>query len=1362
MKQKFLGWLGEQAHTLAPLALIALIAGIGYLTFPDSLTWTLAHITFIIWAFIFILLPLSRAIISNRRRQAAQERGRVTAPKDPYPPYAQAWRDWFDLVIMLDTRKRRITYAALTLGVIAIGVLMPTGRTAPNAPTLTNLPDDLALLAEGWEFNGTTTFIALAAPLIWFLILAHRCRNVTRARAESINLIYNMASNTLKYPRKARGIRKEEIPFQSANGAIKVKKWNGITKPEIFWITAPVTLDVNDMEPWNTLQANLDKRLPAENGWHFEFDKQGRGVTVMPSQYPMSIIWEGQQHPDPLTYYVGADLDAPGELLEFTFSDTSPHSATVGGTGSGKASHYMDKMPGMRDGVIGYYRNYEYEIGDYLFDPETGAPTQITAFSDWMQEQVYRVHLSDGSYKDVSADHRWTTYDRAARRSESRGKIERNREGWLSADQISALHTEAEFPSDDHISLKELATLAGLNQPNKVMYELASAVGVSKEQTIMKECHYPAQTFEQRQNVVVFADRKKTLNALLSYYENSRNNTNLTERREVIASMKATGSKDITGYEMSRALGVDWSNLKRTLIRAGVEDFSREMRLVTVSVPEKTVMKEHGVVNFYPRRDMCLALAEMGADPWHDQRHLRAMPKVRTTAEILETLNAGEYTNHSLKATTPVQFPEHDLHCDPYVVGAWLGDGITNAMRWDVSYWASEDPELLDEMRAVEPSLSFEYYKDAPSGNSAIYRSKGFSSILPADAVREDAEWSKSGLRKQVPEAYLFGSVDQRWSLLQGLMDTDGSVTPEGNCEFYQSDRGFAEQVRSLVLSLGMVATLRERDAGYVKEGERVVCRVAWTVAFTPPVGARVFRLARKQGRLDASEDVRREFVSGHRYVVDVEVLDSVEKMRCIAVDAPSHQFLLGEDFVPTHNTSVTEAIVAQAATKPMPWSAEGDPLYAQTYIIDPKGPFANRWSGRPNIHVVNGTRDTSNEEGDSISGIEAMSVIVDEFTDLMNARGQIIDDAGLAKWLDFSDEKKRELRLVPYFICLDEYLDHTDKITSKSEQATRDNEARQVLTEKVLLIARKGRSFGFHIMLIAQMANMTAIGSALMRQLIARIIMGNMDVNSYQTFFGTTDVPLLPTQKSNGKGIPGRGRLMNAPGTQINRMQAFWFGGEENSETLDQFLPKAGAEALAGADEDEEYQGEPLQAEPVVDSDVESDPEPEKVEEVAPEPEKPKKKPAPKKEKPKESETVEADDLFTGSDEGGEECMVGPHVAPSVRKCDNPKCENKVCKDHKQSPDGSLWVCPDCGKKHVLTKNLGQSLYPWVLSTAKRAGASVAWSRMNPGVEVLVRMEGVEIVKITGVSGDVKSLNGTETATSMPAVRKMVQGALK
>lgn len=57
MKQKFLGWLGEQAHTLVPLALIALIAGIGYLTFPDSLTWTLAHITFIIWAFIFILLP---------------------------------------------------------------------------------------------------------------------------------------------------------------------------------------------------------------------------------------------------------------------------------------------------------------------------------------------------------------------------------------------------------------------------------------------------------------------------------------------------------------------------------------------------------------------------------------------------------------------------------------------------------------------------------------------------------------------------------------------------------------------------------------------------------------------------------------------------------------------------------------------------------------------------------------------------------------------------------------------------------------------------------------------------------------------------------------------------------------------------------------------------------------------------------------------------------------------------------------------------------------------------------------------------------------------------------------------------------
>jgi hypothetical protein len=56
-------------------------------------------------------------------------------------------------------------------------------------------------------------------------------------------------------------------------------------------------------------------------------------------------------------------------------------------------------------------------------------------------------------------------------------------------------------------------------------------------------------------------------------------------------------------------------------------------------------------------------------------------------------------------------------------------------------------------------------------------------------------------------------------------------------------------------------------------------------------------------------------------------------------------------------------------------------------------------------------------------------------------------------------------------------------------------------------------------------------------------------------------DLGILPTARLvNGrlKGIPGRGRLMNAPGQAIHKVQIAWFGGSSNLDALDKFLPRA------------------------------------------------------------------------------------------------------------------------------------------------------------------------------------------------------------
>lgn len=1372
---KILNTLKSSARIAVPLLIVLGLGAFGYLGFPWSVEWLLAHMGVVLLVMIFPLLRLGWALVNNQRKQEARDpKNKSIVPKPMLRPFGQAWRDWFDLTWMVDSIKRRIFNLIATVVTVAATVMVPFGRTAPDAPTITSFND----LSAGWSldtpYGKAGIAIAIGMPLLWLAIIAFRAHSVTKEREGAIEMIYNISASCLKYPRKSTRVRPDEMAFQTPRGAIDVKKWKGLTDPEIFFVAAPISMDINDKEKWNTLQANLETKLPSDTGWHFEFDPRGKGATVMPASYPMSVLWDGEQDDDPLTFLLGADLDNPGEFLRFTFGETSPHSATVGGTGSGKhlVSLTIIATPN------GFVKNEDLNIGDQLIDPE-GNITNIIAFSDWVEKPIYRMHYSDGTFFDCSDTHRHVTYDRAARRSESRNKTERKRQGWLSDEAIAILNAEADTcDPTDHISLKELATLAGLNHVNKAIYDLADAIGASKEQTILKECYYAEQVVEQKQEVVVFSDRKETLTTLSAYYKGARNQ-NVRANALKVESLLETDRPDLTSVELRQVLDTDWSNISRTLQRAGIDTGVKEKRTVALKVPAKTVMKESGVINFYPRRDMCRELARMGSEPWHDQQHLRNMPKVRTTQEILDTLKVGEYVNHSVHVTEPVKYPERTLQCHPYVLGAWLGDGVTTAVRQSTTTWSSSNPEVLEELIRLGP-ITANLYKEpadiSPISKTTVHLVQGFRDILPADAVRP-SDKRKSGIMKQIPDAYMFASVEQRWALLQGLMDTDGSVNKEGNCEFYQSDKHLAQQVRSLVASLGMVATIHEKQGVYKDcNGDNVDCQVCYTVAFTPPPGAKVFRLERKQSRLDSSNDLRREYVNQHRYIVDVEVLPQTGRMRCIAVDSPTHQFLVTDQYVATHNTSVTEAIVAQAATKPMPWSDPSDPIYATIYIIDPKGPFANRWVDRPNITVVNGTRDTVNDDGDPISGIEAMQEMVDRYVDAMNERGHLIDSYGLAKWLDLPEEVLRRERLAPWFICLDEYLDHTDKITGKSEQAERDNTARQILTEKVLLVARKGRSFGFHIMLIAQMANMTVIGNALMRQLIARIIMGNMDAPTYQTFFGTTEVPVLPTTRvvdGKRKGIPGRGRIMNAPGQDIHRMQAFWFGGRENSDTLDKHLPRSGAAPagpeMAEADIDDYIVDEhgpvvALTPENVAEETINDKPvpKPEPEESPAPAPQQPPKSP--------KVEVVNADDLFGEEQPEApkpvqgkfEPCVVCETTTKMTKPCANPKCENYVCIEHHKSPDGVMWACPTCAKSHVLTKMRLGTLYPEIKSKAEKAGGTAIWSKKTGKVEVSVRVDNVEIVKITGSPEGVEGMDGNSVVNTPADIRKMVTAALK
>lgn len=246
---------------------------------------------------------------------------------------------------------------------------------------------------------------------------------------------------------------------------------------------------------------------------------------------------------------------------------------------------------------------------------------------------------------------------------------------------------------------------------------------------------------------------------------------------------------------------------------------------------------------------------------------------VRTTREIARTLTTPRgRRNHAIPVAAPLQLPEIALPLDPYVLGAWLGDGNTRD-----GHITSADPEVIFEIEAAGWQT-----RKVPSAQYG-WRIVGLTTKLRELGILGN---------KHVPAAYLRSSASQRLALLQGLMDTDGYIDAAGAAQFTSTLPALADAVCELVVSLGMKAHRREaraklngRDCGPVSE-----------VAFTPTLP--VCRLSRKLGRI---RPVTRR-TTRFRYVVLCDPIPPVP-MRCIRVSNPSSLFLVGRAMIPTHNS---------------------------------------------------------------------------------------------------------------------------------------------------------------------------------------------------------------------------------------------------------------------------------------------------------------------------------------------------------------------------------------------------------------------------------------------------------------------------
>lgn len=260
--------------------------------------------------------------------------------------------------------------------------------------------------------------------------------------------------------------------------------------------------------------------------------------------------------------------------------------------------------------------------------------------------------------------------------------------------------------------------------------------------------------------------------------------------------------------------------------------------------------------------------------PTVDQSYKRIMPGIRTTDEISKSLRArgGTHWNHSVKTTAPVKGFYRDLPIPPYILGVWLGDGNS-----DSGGLTCADPQIISEIEKEGFDCSMQNTKYRYSIRALIGKLRDIGLLK----------------NKHIPVDYLFSSYSQRLDLIQGLMDTDGTILKSGVCEFSVINESLARGFHTLICSMGVKATFLVNDA---KLYGRIISK-RYRVAFKTTLP--VFRLNRKFDRIP----IKLENGQRHRYIIGCDEIKSVP-VRCIQVDSPSKLYLCSESFIPTHNTT--------------------------------------------------------------------------------------------------------------------------------------------------------------------------------------------------------------------------------------------------------------------------------------------------------------------------------------------------------------------------------------------------------------------------------------------------------------------------
>ena len=280
---------------------------------------------------------------------------------------------------------------------------------------------------------------------------------------------------------------------------------------------------------------------------------------------------------------------------------------------------------------------------------------------------------------------------------------------------------------------------------------------------------------------------------------------------------------------------------------------------------------------------------------WATCRNGKKFYIMRTVDYMKRKLKQGspgkEHYPYKIPELNPLKFDERPITVDPYVLGVLLGDGC---ICGDQVKFSTADQFIVEELQKRLPDYLIEHKE----GYTYVIKSK-IKGINELNRQLKELQVKVKSYDKFIPEDYKFSSIENRFELVRGLMDTDGSITNDA-CNFVSTSEKLIDDLTFILRSLGIRCKKSKEILGKQNvdfgNGNYSDTRSHWELIITTEED--IFKLPRKLEKVRKNRNYNYKGIG----IKSIRKTGEFEQQRCLCIDNENHLYIT-KDFIPTHNS---------------------------------------------------------------------------------------------------------------------------------------------------------------------------------------------------------------------------------------------------------------------------------------------------------------------------------------------------------------------------------------------------------------------------------------------------------------------------